>query len=82
MPRYYFHLTNGQFIEDEDGELLADDKAARLTGVHVLSEMLLMRERTRGVDGQVSLYVERADGVCFLTLQATVQEHGQPRPRP
>ena len=40
MPRYFFHVDNGEFIPDKTGTDLADLNAARVAAVRAAGEMI------------------------------------------
>ena len=40
MPRYFFHVDNGEFIPDETGTDLPDLQAARREAVRAAGEMI------------------------------------------
>lgn len=71
MPRYFFSLADGEPHLNEDGEVHADDAAARLAAVHVMHETL--RNHTSHVlaGGSYSVTVMSEDDreICRLTLE-------------
>ena len=75
MPRYFFHLENGELVSDDDGEQLMDDAAARRAGVRALAELLLARQEKLHDDASLVVQIDR-DGVGrVFTLKASVQAH-------
>lgn len=49
MPRYYFHVSNGERLADTDGTLLASGKSALTHGLQVARELMFKR---RGMLGE------------------------------
>jgi len=41
MPRYFFHIDNGEFVPDPTGTELPDLDAARLEAVRAAGEMII-----------------------------------------
>jgi Domain of unknown function (DUF6894) len=66
MPRYFFHLTNGDYIADEEGEEFDLVEAARGHATAVAQE--LSRNRPRALVGYyISVVDER--GVVVFTVR-------------
>ena len=40
MPRYFFHVDNGEFVPDPSGTELPDINAARVEAVRAAGEMI------------------------------------------
>lgn len=40
MPRYFFHLSNDVTVEDEEGQICADDAEARLVAIREARELI------------------------------------------
>jgi hypothetical protein len=75
MPRYFFHVQNGQYYPDDEGTVLASPEVARLESMAAASEML--------VDAGVKLWTgepwtmqvidEAGRPVCRLTVFAKIE---------
>ena len=82
MPRYFFHVHDGQDSIDQAGLELPDPQTARAEAIRAAGEML------RDLDGALSTGEWRMDvtdesGQPVLTLRFYAEEHtGQPAPLP
>ena len=81
MPRYYFHVCNGEgFTEDEEGLELRDEAAARKTAIK--EARALMADELR--DGQLNLASfievedEKRERLFTLTFEEAVAINRQP----
>jgi hypothetical protein len=67
MPRYFFSVEDGRKISEDEGEDLANDEAARATGLEIA------RDLTKNNDNPSDLRVviRRDDGtvVCEIPLK-------------
>ncbi len=43
MPRYYFDTLDREQVTDDEGEILADDQAAKVMAAEIASELSLVR---------------------------------------
>lgn len=43
MPRYFFHLTDGEDVRDPDGDFLKSDAEARRTALEIMAETIATR---------------------------------------
>ena len=48
MPRYHFAIRNADYIPDEDGIILPDDRTAREHGMQIVHELQKGDEETWG----------------------------------
>jgi uncharacterized protein DUF6894 len=78
MPRYYFHLEDGQLLLDDTGDDLPDIAAAQTEALRVSSEAI--RDRTRVAtlwNGTLwRLWVTdkpNGDGKTFFTLRFSAE---------
>lgn len=74
MPRYFFSTANGHYINDEEGDLLSDDDAAKAMAVDILSELLpSQREQLRN-GGRYTIFVstEDHDDIYEITAMARI----------
>jgi hypothetical protein len=69
MPRYFFSLENGNPVSEEEGEELADDKAAWAEAAEIAHDLARNRENI----GSFRIVVRSADGriVCEVPLKIT-----------
>ena len=70
MPRYYFRLQNGETVADNEGELLADDKTARVTAVEVFAETLAGKTDHLCDGGVYEVVVSRDDDGPIFSITA------------
>ena len=71
MPRYYFHLADGHPHRDADGEVLADDAAARRQALAIMHETMEAHEDhiLSGGPWTVRAIDDSGREICTLTLQ-------------
>lgn len=88
MPLYYLHVCTGNgFIEDEEGQELADLDAARAAALRGARD-IMSEEMRRGEFNPASfIEVEDQDHQLLFTLQFSeavriTETHCEPRPRP
>jgi hypothetical protein len=72
MPRYFFHIIDGEEIIDNEGTVLADLDEARAEAIVVSGEMLKDLGGKFWGNGQWQIRVvdEAGDKVCALTFAA------------
>jgi hypothetical protein len=76
MPRYFFSTANGHFINDEEGDILPDDDAARAMAVDILSEILPSQRHQLKEGGRYSVLVATADHADIYEITATARRIG------
>ena len=76
MPRYFFSTANGHYINDEEGDLLADDSAARAMAVDILSEILPSQREQLCDGGRYSIFVASEDHAEIYEITATARRIG------
>jgi len=89
MPRYFFHICNGTgFTEDEEGQELADEAAARSLAVKSARDVMTSDIRSGELDLSSFIEVEDENGtLCFSisfadAVNITAKHVGeQPHPR-
>lgn len=71
MPRYFFRLRNGEIIQDDDGEELADHDAACAAAVAVFAETIPSKSDVlmRGGDYEVMVTDDDAEQVYSITAK-------------
>lgn len=71
MPRYFFRLSNGDVVRDEDGEELADNNAACAAALEVFAETIPSKRATLVEGGDYEVMVtDAADGQVYsITAQ-------------
>ena len=73
MPRYYLHICNGSgFVEDEEGQELADDEAARAQAIASARDIMAAEMRTGELD--LSSFIEIEDERRSLLFTITFAE--------
>ena len=67
MAQYFFSLENGRKLSEDDGEDLANDKAAREVGLEVARDLA----RNNGNSDDLRVVVRTGDGtvVCEISLK-------------
>lgn len=76
MPRYFFSTANGHFINDDEGDVLADDAAARVMAVDILSEILPSQRRQLSEGGRFTIFVAGEDRSEIYEITATARRFG------
>jgi hypothetical protein len=71
MPRYFFNTANGHRIRDDEGDLLADDAAARSMAVDILSEILPSQREQLAGGGRYSVVVADETAQVLYEITAT-----------
>jgi hypothetical protein len=73
MPRYFFHVQDGQDFTDEEGIVLADPDAARVMAVITSGEMLKAFAGKFWVERDWRMHVTDEQGatVCDLRFSGT-----------
>lgn len=71
MPRYFFRLTDGIDLEDSQGDVLADDAAARQATLQILAQTL--DSRSAALLAGDPYVVETTEGDGRLVYRLTVQ---------
>ncbi|WP_428149933.1 DUF6894 family protein [Brevundimonas sp.] len=61
MPRYFFRLSNGDVVRDEDGEELADNDAACAVALEVFAETIPSKRDALMGGGDYEVMVTDAD---------------------
>lgn len=74
MPRYFFHTEDGQCIRDDEGEILADDHAARGVALAVLGEILRYRGDEFWKTGRFAVIATGEGGRVVTVLTASADE--------
>ena len=70
MPHYYLHICNGAgFVEDEEGQQLDNDEAARATAIHAARDIMAAELRTGELD--LSSFIEVEDEAHKLLFTIT-----------
>ncbi|HEX8414251.1 MAG TPA: hypothetical protein VF637_10250, partial [Sphingomicrobium sp.] len=76
MPRYFFSTANGHCVQDEEGDILPDDEAARSLAVDILSEILPSQRDQLRQGGQYSIFVAAEDRTAIYEITATARRIG------
>jgi Domain of unknown function (DUF6894) len=73
MPRFYFHICNGNgFTEDEEGQELPSVEAARLAAIRSARDIMCADLQRGFLD--LSSFIEVEDGERRLVLSLTFQQ--------
>lgn len=83
MPRYYFHVCNGEgFTEDEEGQELPDPDAARKAAIRSARDIMASDVKRGFLDLSSFIEVEDSDRrmILSLTFQQAIDmtEHHRP----
>lgn len=81
MPRFFFHLANGEHVLDERGLVLSDVEAARATAV-ASARSLLSAEILTGhllLNSRIVIVEEGEEQVASVEFQDVVEMEGRPR---
>jgi hypothetical protein len=72
MPRFYFHVRDGEEIPDHEGTVLADHDAARAEAIVLSGAMLKDLGGRFWANGewQIRVLDEAGNKVCALTFSA------------
>lgn len=70
MPRYFFRLSNGETLMDEDGEDLTDHDAACAAAVQVFAETIPSRRDCLAEGGDYEVMVTDADNGQVYSITA------------
>ena len=74
MPRYFFHVTDGQALFDKEGTEFPDLKSARAEAVRTAGEILSdIDSKWTGTAWRMS--VANAEGIVLLTLDFSALDH-------
>lgn len=73
MPRYFFHIDDGQPFRDADGTVLPDVEAARVEATRVLAHHLKDHPRQLWHDGVLTVTVQDQAGLTLFMV--TVSGH-------
>ena len=78
LPRYYFHLHDGQELLDDEGVLIGDDSTARAEAIRAAGEMLrdTAGRLWNGEDWRMLVVKETGETVCSLYFSL---ERGAPK---
>jgi hypothetical protein len=69
MPRYYFHICNGNgFVEDEEGQELPDLEAARAVALNCARDIMAADVRRGALDLSSFIEIEDASRQLVHTL--------------
>ena len=79
MPRYFFHITDGQEFHDEEGTELRDLASAETEASWVLATHLRDHPREPWDEGEVVLSVADDSGLTLLTL-TLISQHSAASP--
>ena len=73
MPRYFFHVQDGQDLPDREGTDFEDAEAARLTAVATAGEMIRAHASQFWQDADWQMHVTDDQGatVCHLRFSGT-----------
>jgi hypothetical protein len=76
VPKYFFHVHDGQEFPDDEGTDLADDNVARAEAVILSGEILrdLAGNFWNFEDWRLVVMVEDGREVCHLTITAAAPE--------
>ncbi len=82
MPRYFFHVCNGDgFTEDEEGSVLADQAAARLAAIAAARDIMAEEMRAGQLNPASFIEVEDEAGALLFTLPFSDAYEVRGRPR-
>lgn len=70
MPRYFFRLSNGETLSDEDGEDLADHDAACAAAIEVFAETIPGKSISLAQGGDYQVTVTDADNAQVYSVTA------------
>jgi hypothetical protein len=69
MARFYFHVCNGNgFVQDEEGQDLPDEKAARLAAIRSARDIMASDVQRGMLDLSSFIEIEDAEKQHILTL--------------
>ena len=69
MPHYYLHICNGAgFVEDEEGQQLDNDEAARATAIEAARDIMAAELRTGELDLSSFIEVENEQRKLLFTI--------------
>ena len=74
MPRYFFHVTDGQAAFDHEGTELPDLKTARAEAIRTAGEILSAKD-TEWAGTAWRMSVADAQGIVLLTLDFSALDH-------
>lgn len=77
MPRYFFSTANGHRIKDDEGDILANDTAARHMAIEILSEVLPSQREHLGEGGRYSVIVADDQANPLYEITATAKRYAQ-----
>jgi hypothetical protein len=81
MPRFFFHVCNGNgFIEDEEGRELLDEAEARSVALTGARDIMAEEMRAGQLDPASFIEVEDAEHRHLFTLQFSDAYTVRPRP--
>ena len=69
MPRYFFHIEDGEFTRDQVGMELPDDVAAKVEGVRRAGESLAKRPQHFWESQRWRILISPAGGPALLGLE-------------
>ncbi len=75
MPRYFFHIHNGQEIPDESGTVFPGVKEAREEAVKTAGELLRGDGRDFWEGPDWTMRVTDATGVPVFTIKILMDDH-------
>ncbi|WGM30484.1 hypothetical protein [Brevundimonas sp. NIBR11] len=70
MPRYFFRLSNGDVLRDEDGEELPDNGAACAAALDVFAETIPSKQTDLMDGGEYEVMVTDADDRQIYSITA------------
>ena len=69
MPLYYLHISDGAgFVEDEEGQQLADDEAARAQAIAAARDIMAAELREGALDLGTFIEVENEKREWLFTI--------------
>jgi hypothetical protein len=68
MPRYYFHIFDGEDVIDEEGMDLPDDAAARLVAVNSVRDLAAAQVMRGELDVEQFMSVTDVSGALIHTV--------------
>jgi len=74
MPRYFFHMRNGEVERDRSGVELPDDECVRAESVRAFAEALEDDPEGFWETGMRELTVTDGDGLTLFALNLSVTE--------
>lgn len=77
MPRFFFHVRDGETFPDEEGTELADLATVRLSAVQSFAQTMIDNVDELWSSGALSMRVTDGAGATLATLELIVRQGDQ-----